>query len=449
MAILNHIASTTEDHVGASPRTMGSIILSYCIALPLFGRAVFPMLRDKANITLASSFTDPQIVATYLLAAVVTFRICTASGLFQHLSRGRAVRMLLVFVAACIASAFGSRFVLFSLWRCFEVTLLSLWAIAMIQDAAGTSDPAKAVRAFYGISVAILAGVFIGLIINPSGAWAVEGDIERLTGNTGYSLNPNDIGTIAAMITVGCYVRAVERGSLKYILASALFLVVCYVSHSRASYIALTIGFLAATVVLGRIAHRRAIIFVMGSCTGLAMTALALVSHAVRDFFVVLMTRGHEAQNLESFGGRLELWEFGLKIFRERPYLGTGYGTYPEGLEGGHFHNVFIELLVTTGIVGTLCYLAFLFVLAAAVKQSVGRTNLKNAVERITAADLVTIPVVIIVANGATAGAAYYSWDLLGLVSVAVTSAVLLVRRRGPESTSPAIKQMPFSNLLR
>jgi O-antigen ligase len=428
---------------------MGSTILSYCIALPLFGRAVFPMLRDKANITLASSFTDPQIVATYLLAAVVTFRICTANHLFRHLSRGRAVRMLLVFVTACIVSALGSRFVLFSLWRCFEVTLLGLWAIVMIQDAAGASDPAKAVRAFYGISVAILAGVFIGLIINPSGAWAVEGDIERLTGNTGYSLNPNDIGTIAAVITVGCFVRAVERGSLKYILASALFLVVCYVSHSRASYIALTIGLLAATAVLGRIAHRRAIIIVMGSCTALAVTALALVSHGVRDFFVVLMTRGHEAQNLESFGGRLELWEFGLKIFRERPYLGTGYGTYPQGLEGGHFHNVFIELLVTTGIVGTLCYLSFLLVLAAAVRKSIGQMDREDAAERITAADVVTIPVVIIVANGATAGAAYYSWDLLGLVSVAVTSAALLIKGRDPRNAPRALKQMPFSNLLR
>jgi O-antigen ligase len=317
----------------------------------------------------------------------------------------------------------------------------------MIRDIAGAADPSKAIRAFYTISVAILTGVFVGLVINPSGAWSVEGDIARLTGTTGYSINPNDIGTIAAVIAVGCYVRAVERRSLKYTAATALFLLVCYLSYSRASYISLAAGFLAASVMLGRLAHRRAIIFVLSICAALAVGALVLVSHEVRHVLVFLMTRGHETENLESLGGRLQLWEFGLKILRQHPYLGTGYGTYPEGLEGGHFHNVFIELLVTTGIVGTVSYAAFLATLIAATRRSIARTNPQVVAERIIASDLVTIPAVIIVANGATAGAAYYSWDLLGLVSVAVACSLLIVRTGiGRE---PGAAQKPFSNLLR
>jgi O-antigen ligase len=136
-----------------------------------------------------------------------------------------------------------------------------------------------------------------------------------------------------------------------------------------------------------------------------------------------------------------------LKILRQHPYLGTGYGTYPAGLEGGHFHNVFIELLVTTGIVGTVSYAAFLATLIAATRRSIARTNPQVVAERIIAADLVTIPAVIIVANGATAGAAYYSWDLLGLVSVAVACSLLIVRTGiGRE---PGAAKKPFSNLLR
>jgi O-antigen ligase len=324
---------------------------------------------------------------------------------------------------------------------------LSIWAFLMIQYASEASDPPRSIRAFYGIVIAILIAVFVGLIVNPSGAWAMEGDVARLTGTSGYSISPNDIGAIAAVIAVGSYVRAVERRRLKYAVATVLFTAVCYVTHSRGSYIALAAGFLAATVMLGRVAERRATLITVNLSAALVVGVVALVSHEVRDFFVFLMTRGHETENLESLGGRLQLWEFGLKVFKQHPYLGTGYGTYPEGLEGGHFHNVFIELLVTTGIVGTLSYCAFLFTLIVTLKRSIGRMNRQVVAERITAADLVTIPAVVIVANGATASAAYYSWDLLGLVSVAVAASAIVVKR--DSAHEQPLPQVRFSNLLR
>jgi O-antigen ligase len=448
MSTLNHMALSTDTPLDASPRSKGSTILTYCIALPLFGRAVFPLARDKAHITLASSFTDPQIAATYLVAAIVTISICTANNLSKPMNRGRVGQIFMLFVAVCLASSFGSHFLLFSMWRCFEVFLLGVWAVAMIRNTADAGDPSRAIRAFYGICVAILIGVFVGLVINPSGAWAMEGDVARLTGTTGYSINPNDIGAIAAIVAVGCYVRAVERGSLMYAVTTALFIVICYVSHSRGSYIALTLGFLAATVMLGRLAHRRPIIFLTGLGVTLTVGAAALLSHEIVNFFVSLMTRGHETDsNLDSFGGRLQVWEFGLQIFREHPFLGTGYGTYPEGLQGGHFHNVFIELLVTTGTVGTVSYVVFLVTLFATTRRWIGMANPQVVAERIIAADLVTIPAVIIVANGASAGAAYFSWDLLGLASVAVASSALMVTS-GIRTRERAV-QTPYCNLLR
>lgn len=445
--LLDHPASHTAHRSAAPRRSIGSVIRSYSIALPLFGRAVFPMLRDKAHISLSSSFRDPQIVATYLLAVVVMIRIAGASDFFRQLNQGRAVRALFLFVVVCFASSFDSRFPLFSIWRCIEVFLLTLWAVVMIMDTDSAGDPAKAIRSFYGISLAILGGVFIGLIVNPSGAWAMEGDIARLTGTTGYSINSNDIGTIAAVMAAGCYIRAVERRSIKHIVATLLFLGMCYLSYSRASYIAAAVGFVAATAMLGRVAHRRMILFLMGSCAALSVAAVVLVSHEIRDYLTFLMTRGHHAENLESLGGRLELWEFGLRIFTNHPFLGTGYGTYPQGLEGGHFHNVLIELLVTTGIFGIVTYAAFLLTLVVAIKKSIGRSNRQAISERITAADLVTIPSVILVANGATAGAAYYSWDLLGLTSAAIVSAAYLARRAVASEQRGA--PIPFSNLLR
>ncbi len=447
MDTLDHMVLPSDSPLAESKRSFGSMILAYCVALPLFGRAVFPLVRDKEHISLASSFTDPQIVATYLAAAVVMIGLWTTSNQSTQSNRGRAGLIFMFFVAACLASSFGSNFPLLAVWRSFEIVVLGLWAIAMIRNVATSGDLFQAIRAFYAVSVGILLGVLIGLVINPSGAWAVEGEIARLTGSTGYSINSNDIGTIAAVLAVGSFLRAVERGSVKFLIATAMFIGVCYLSYSRASYIALAIGFVAATAMLGRLAGRRMIAFFVSFCAVLCVVAVVLVSHEVRGYLLFLMTRGYEAQNVESLGGRVQLWELGLKVFGAHPFFGTGYGTYPEGLQGGHFHNVIIELLVTTGTVGTVAYAAFLLAMISAIKGAIRRTSRNAAAERISAADLVTIPIIIITANGATSGAAHYSWDLLGLISVAVSASALL-SRQGIASEQRQL-QMRFSNLLR
>lgn len=448
MKASSRMVLSTDSPLIESRRSAGSIALAYCIALPLFGRAVFPLLRDKANISFASSFTDPQIVTTYIAVVVVMIVFCRQNNRSLGRDGGRIGFAFMLFIATCLASASGSTFPLFVVWRSFEVLVLGMWAIVMIPNAIKTRDPLQAIRAFYAVSVAILLGVFIGLVINPSGAWAVEGEISRLTGTTGYSINPNDIGTIAAVLAAGCYMRAMELRSLKQGIATALFVVVCYVSYSRASYIALAIGFVVATAMLGRVASRRIAVLLVTFCAALAIVAVVLVSQETRDFLMFLVTRGHDATNLESFGGRLQLWELGLQVFGQHPFFGTGYGTYPPGLEGGHFHNVFIELLVTTGLVGTLTYVTFLVMLIATIKRAIRRTNRQLVVERIAAADLVTIPVIVLTANGATTGAAHYSWDLLGLISVAVAaSAWLIGSRPAPERRAPPRPR--FSNLMR
>ncbi len=380
---------------------IGSAILAYSIALPLFGRSVFPMVRDKAGITLASSFSDPQMLATYVLAAVLAFRLCVTPNFLGAL-RTRAMPAFLMFAVACLTSALTSGYLLFSLWRSFEIFLLMTWAFLMIQDRAGQPNVAFAIRTFYVVSVGILIGVAVGVVIDPNGAWTMEGDVARLAGTSGYMINPNDVGAIAAVLALASYVRTVEHRSAKFAVATVALIAVCYLSHSRGSYISLAAGFIVATIMLGRAAHRRLTLALTSMSILIAVGAITLSSSALLEFFEFLMTRGHAVQNLESFGGRLQLWELGLKVFWQHPFLGTGYGTYPQGLEGGHFHNVLIELLVTTGIAGLLCYVAFIFALIMAVRHMCRRLDRTERSERIVAADICVIPTVILVANCAT-----------------------------------------------
>jgi len=57
---------------------------------------------------------------------------------------------------------------------------------------------------------------------------------------------------------------------------------------------------------------------------------------------------------------------------------------------------------------------------------------------------------VILVAGGASASATYYCWDLLGLVSVAVTASLFVTGRRnvGPACAMEIPVVARFSNLM-
>ncbi|MDC4204093.1 MAG: O-antigen ligase family protein [Candidatus Manganitrophus sp.] len=74
---------------------------------------------------------------------------------------------------------------------------------------------------------------------------------------------------------------------------------------------------------------------------------------------------------MNSMSGRTPIWEVAVKQVKERPLLGYGYGlniftkVYEEGREDPpgegptvqHEHNLFLSLLIQTGLVGTLLFL--------------------------------------------------------------------------------------------
>lgn len=78
------------------------------------------------------------------------------------------------------------------------------------------------------------------------------------------------------------------------------------------------------------------------------------------DWLWKLWERGQRVEDLQTFSGRLTLWEFGLKKFLERPL--TGYGAYAGGRFAVLTHvgdpgnssvlNTYVELILGTGIWG-------------------------------------------------------------------------------------------------
>ncbi len=73
--------------------------------------------------------------------------------------------------------------------------------------------------------------------------------------------------------------------------------------------------------------------------------------------------------------GRLVFWGVALNLFRQRPLLGIGWANYRTIMQSftgynraAHVHNIYIQLLCETGLVGTAFFLAFFF---SALKRTI------------------------------------------------------------------------------
>jgi O-antigen ligase len=83
--------------------------------------------------------------------------------------------------------------------------------------------------------------------------------------------------------------------------------------------------------------------------------------------------------------GRISLWKSGLAAFRDRPVTGWGlqdggpliarYRRADARFPAGHFHNNWVQIAVTTGIVGTLAYGAWMLLAGLAAWNAFRRTR--------------------------------------------------------------------------
>jgi O-antigen ligase len=107
----------------------------------------------------------------------------------------------------------------------------------------------------------------------------------------------------------------------------------------------------------------------VGVVLAIVLAAVALTSSsAIESFFA----RGESTAQLASLNSRTELWQQALALFPQHPLYGFGLsstrGLFLETIGLGGGHNALINLLVDTGVLGALTWLALLagILLAAA-----------------------------------------------------------------------------------
>ena len=144
---------------------------------------------------------------------------------------------------------------------------------------------------------------------------------------------------------------------------------IAYLSWARSSYFPYFILlFISGNMaVLMKWSKRRVLLAAACSCLILICSTLGLYmffSGRTRDEFAEGDSKIAQAVYLNK---RKDIYETSWEVFKRYPLTGTGFNkqsyvkvfadVHPEGKEVGHSHNLFLQILVTQGIIGFACFL--------------------------------------------------------------------------------------------
>ena len=380
------------------------------------------MVRDTTSITFQSSLRDPQILGVYLLWAYCLLCLVKRPWNVKLAFSQPFWPLSLFIIVAAISVITTSRAPLYSLWRTVETCGVLLWGLLVFAQIREHQKPAKLFVSFYAMSALMLLGAAVAVAIDPDHAWMQEGsNVERLDVTSTFLMGANTIGVVAALLGLAALSRFMVLLKFRYLIACGLFLVPCYAARSRTGFVVFFLGVCCLTSVLLRMPNRRFVAGVVGVLAGTLVFSLFLVSPEFADVVVSTFTRGHSEENIKSLDGRMTIWTEALKAFEASPLLGSGYASYSiRDKAGSHFHNMFIELAVTTGLLGLTPILIMFGLLSARLVKLWMTTPDDAASYSIESLDALLIGTVVIVSEMTTAGAAYYSWQMIGLVVLAL-----------------------------
>lgn len=143
-----------------------------------------------------------------------------------------------------------------------------------------------------------------------------------------------------------------------------------YFSNNKTSIGLIIFAFLIAEAIrYTRFLPLKFVIFLVPVCLMAVLTVGTVVSLPVNDFVTGLISD-------PTFTGRTDVWKFALEHMREHPWIGYGFDTFWNmsnlingGYEletwaatAGHAHNGYLNLVLTTGLIGTGLFMIWMLV---------------------------------------------------------------------------------------
>ena len=178
--------------------------------------------------------------------------------------------------------------------------------------------------------------------------------------------NQNTLGIKVTVSTIILLIAVIQNrlnlGWIRYLFLVPIPFMLYFVGEtgSRVSIISFTLAFIAGSILYKTKAYLTKIGMLIGSAIALILIGVLLMQSEI------IIERMVKTSSSGDLGSRDMIWKTILPIIKENPILGvgkTGYDFQSVLLFGipRSPHNVFLEILCYTGIVGLFIFLAFIF----------------------------------------------------------------------------------------
>lgn len=360
------------------------LTLLWCIVVATAVSAPLAMVPGSFDV-----FRTPKDVVFLALALVLIAAGAAGALLSDEIGRALRPRGIEVFVALAAAAWTGiatltSLRPAASLWKPLTAVCFAAFFLAVLVLARRRGLPALLVVFVPAAINATLATLQSTGIWYP---WAVDPRIPQRLRTTGLIGNPNDLGTYLVVPAIAAIAAAVVWRNHKWLYALAALLLVGLASAQSVTPVVAAAAGLFALATTGGSRRLRVAVIV----AAFALVFAAAAHPGSRERFQRLFATASSGQLPEITSFRVVPAATALQMFRERPLIGVGPGTFsatymteklktdeafpqwirPRNTLFGQVHNDHLQVLAETGIPGYLLFLGALALLGAITFRAV------------------------------------------------------------------------------
>lgn len=176
-----------------------------------------------------------------------------------------------------------------------------------------------------------------------------------------------------------------KSNNLIYKILFPIFIVNLLLTMSRTGILVAIILFGLMFLFTDKISRRTKILIVV-SLIAIAIMSLVIIKTNYTDLWKTLNRYFLRIEHIKDFGGRTDIWNVGIDILKESPLnfifgVGRFQSTKLLEIDGKvftQFHNIYLDLVLTSGIVGLLYFVFIYFTVIKKVLKSNLDKKFKN-----------------------------------------------------------------------